>query len=108
MPDQPCPNDSGECCMPGCEETDSPLWYNRGLPKKCQACYRKDAKRRKLEACSPRSVVAVEESAGDVPLEILRVYGYRHAAPRNSHPAPPAPSAFADRYRSVCAAQTRR
>ena len=45
MPDQPCPNDSGECCMPGCEETASPIWSNRGLPKKCQACYRKESKR---------------------------------------------------------------
>ena len=89
MPSVPCPNVSGECSSEGCGEKESPLWYGK-LPdgKYCKHCYDTGVqgnKKRKGESGSPRALLPEQQSAGDIPLEILRVCGVRCAAPHHPH-----------------------
>ena len=95
MPREPCPNDSGECSSEGCDALESFIWYGKRGAKFCKHCYDVGAqgnKRRKPESISPRAVPP--ESAGDIPLQILRVCGVRCAAPHRSHTPRAPPSAL--------------
>ena len=37
---QPCPNESGECWVEGCDNTESSIWYGKKVNEKyCKHCY---------------------------------------------------------------------
>ena len=94
MPLVPCPNALGECSSEGCEAEESSIWYGKKGSKFCKHCYDTGVqgnKKRKGECGSPRAVLPEQQSAGDIPLEILRVCGVRCAAPHHPH-SPRAPT----------------
>ena len=46
MAPQPCPNESGECCVEGCDNEQSPAWYGKVGAKYCRSCYHQETKER--------------------------------------------------------------
>ena len=78
-PPVPCPNESGECCVEGCDNEESSLWYGKKGAKICKHCYdtKVGPKKRARTGCSPMAEMQqAPEQAGDTLVKIIKICIY--------------------------------
>ena len=98
---EPCPNESGECIVEGCDRELSTLWYGKKGAKYCKHCYDTALGPKKRKGSPTAEMQQAVEQAGDTLIKIIKICGTRCA--RALEPAPASVRASGSLVFGACA-----